>query len=78
MGEKETVLMSVSEKGKEEDRGKGSARASERQYRGAVLRASGKRVVSRIIWTLHGKTTTVTKQTPETKRRRQKNKTSIN
>lgn len=36
------------------------ARASERQYRGAVLRASGKRVVSRILWTLHGETTTVT------------------
>lgn len=66
-------------RGREESRERRSARASERQYRGAVLRASGKRVVSRILWTLHGETTIVTKQTPETQRGRQENKkTSMN
>lgn len=69
------ALMSLS--GKEENKAE-RRRASKRQYRGAVLRASGKRVESRILWTLHGETTTVTKQTPETKRGRQENKTSMN
>lgn len=62
-------------KKKEKRRGGGGREgASERQYRGDVLRASGKRVVGWILWTLHGETTTVTKWTPETKRERPRGK----
>lgn len=53
-----------------EDRKEQRERERARQYRGDVLRASCKRVVSWILWTLHGETTTKTKWIPERDRRK--------
>ncbi len=65
---------------KVKNRGRGGERERAGQYRGDVLRASCKRVVSWILWTLHGETTTKTKWIPERERERardrQKEKTT--